>query len=70
MDYFTTKSKVRRDFTHARYLMQLANEIMKDSSRLHLDYTNGGDAMQIALELTACASTFEAWVSEQLEKGE
>ena len=65
----TTMGKVRRDFTHARYLMKMANEIMKDSSRTNLDYTNDGDAMQIAYELTACATTFEAWVSEQLHKG-
>lgn len=63
----TTKKQVRQDFKHARFLMQEANRIMK--SKEQVDWTNDADACQIALELSACASTFLQYVTEQQEKG-
>jgi hypothetical protein len=62
----TTKKQVRNDFKHVRFLMQEANRIMK--SKEQIDWTNDADACQIALELSACASTFLQYVTEQQEK--
>lgn len=63
----TTKKQVRQDFKHARFLMQEANRIMK--SKEQIDWSNDADACQIALELSASASTFLQYVTEQQEKG-
>jgi hypothetical protein len=63
----TTKGQIRRDFKHVRFLMQEANKILK--SKEEVDWTNDADACQIALELSACASTFLQYVTEQQEKG-
>lgn len=58
-----TKGQVRSDFKYARFLMQRAEKIMKDSKRIS-DWSESGEAGQMALELTASASTFLAWVEE------
>jgi hypothetical protein len=63
----TTKKQVRQDFKHARFLMAEANRIMK--SKEQVDWSNDADACQIALELSASASTFLQYVTEQQEKG-
>ena len=63
----TTKGRVRSDFKHVRFLMQEANKILK--SKEQIDWHNDADACQIALELSACASTFLQYVTEQQEKG-
>ena len=63
----TTKKQVRQDFKHARFLMQEANRIMKNKEQV--DWSNDADACQIALELSASASTFLQYVTEQQEKG-
>ena len=62
----TTKGRVRSDFKHVRFLMQEANRILK--SKEQIDWSNDADACQIALELSACASTFLQYVTEQQEK--
>lgn len=59
-----TKAQVRSDFTYARHLMQLADAIMKDSKNI-TDWSESGEAGQIANELTAATTTFRAWVEEQ-----
>jgi hypothetical protein len=63
----TTKKQVRQDFKHARFLMQEANRIMK--SKEQIDWSNDADACQIALELSASASTFLQYVTDQQDKG-
>jgi hypothetical protein len=63
----TTKGQVRTDFKHVRFLMQEANKILK--SKEQIDWSNDADACQIALELSASASTFLQYVTDQQEKG-
>ena len=63
----TTKSDVRSNFKHARYLMQEANRIMKNSKSID-DFSNDSDAGQICNELVACAATFQIWLDEQQER--
>lgn len=62
----TTKSQVRSDFKYVRFLMQKADEVMKDKSIT--DFSESSDAGQLALELIASASTFKQWLDEQDEK--
>ena len=62
----TTKSDVRSNFKHVRFLMQEANKIMKNGAD---DYSESSNAGQIALELVASAGYFEQWLIEQKEKG-
>ena len=59
----TTKKEVRSDFRHARYLMRLADEAMRNPE------TDWVDAETIANELVACAATFSQYVEEQQEEG-
>jgi hypothetical protein len=60
----TTKSDVRADFKHARFLMQEAEKIMKNSKNIE-DWRESSEAGQIALELSASASTFLQYVYEK-----
>ena len=57
------KGQVRSDFTYARKMMKLAEQIMKDSKNV-TDWSESGEAGQIALELVASASAFAQWVEE------
>ena len=57
------KGQVRSDFKYARRMMQLAEKIMKDSRNVS-DWSESGEAGQIALELVASASAFAQWVEE------
>lgn len=59
-----TKSDVRSDFKHARFLMQEAEKIMKNSKNIE-DWRESSEAGQIALELSASASTFLQYVYEK-----
>jgi len=59
-----TKSNVRSDFKHARFLMQEAEKIMKNSKNIE-DWRESSEAGQIALELSASASTFLQYVYEK-----
>ena len=65
----TTKSEVRRDFTHARYLMRLADAKMKSATSA-TDWSNDGDIGQIANELIACVVTFAQFVEEKRSESE
>lgn len=58
----TTKKEVRSDFKHARYLMRLAEEAMRNNE------SDWADAEVIANELVACAATFAQYVEEQQEE--
>jgi hypothetical protein len=60
----TTKSEVRSDFKHVRFLMQEAEKIMKNSKNIE-DWRESSEAGQIALELSASASTFLQYVYEK-----
>lgn len=62
----TTKSEVRKDFTYARYLMQIADKMMSDKSIT--DFSESSEFGQIALELTASVSTLLQWLQEQEDK--
>lgn len=59
-----TKSDVRSDFKHVRFLMQEAEKIMKNSKNIE-DWRESSEAGQIALELSASASTFLQYVYEK-----
>ena len=63
----TTKTQVRSDFSHARYLMQVADKMMSDKSIT--DFSESSDFGQVALELTASVSTLLQWLEEQEMKG-
>jgi 5-bromo-4-chloroindolyl phosphate hydrolysis protein len=63
----TTKHDVRSNFSHARYLMQEANKIMKGSKHI-TDFSNDSDAGQICNELVACVATFQIWLDEMQEQ--
>jgi hypothetical protein len=63
----TTKSEVRKDFTYARHLMQMADKMMSDKSIT--DFSESSELGQIALELTASVSTLLQWLQEQEAKG-
>lgn len=58
-----TKGDVRSNFKHARFLMQEAEKIMKDSKNIE-DWQESGKAGQIALELIASVAIFEEWVAQ------
>lgn len=60
-DYTVTKSNVRSNFKHARGLMRLADDIMKQAQP-DLD-----DMQVIANELIACVATFAEYVEQQTE---
>ena len=62
----TTKSEVRKDFTYARHLMQLADKMMSDKTIT--DFSESSEFGQIALELTASVSTLLQWLQEQEDK--
>lgn len=57
-----TKSQVRSNFKHARFLMQEAEKIMKNSKNIE-NWQESSEAGQIALELVACVASFEEWVA-------
>jgi hypothetical protein len=63
----TTKTQVRSDFSHARYLMQVADKMLSDKSIT--DFSESSEFGQVALELTASVSTLLQWLQEQEEKG-
>jgi hypothetical protein len=60
-----TKTDVRSDFKYARLLMANINTMMKQGIT---DYSNDADASQMAMELIAAVSTFEAYILEKREK--
>jgi hypothetical protein len=62
----TTKTEVRKDFSHARYLMQIADKMMSDKSIT--DFSESSDFGQVALELVASVSTLLQWLQEQEDK--
>lgn len=59
----TTKSQVRSDFKHVRFLMQEAEKVMKNSKNI-TDWSEPSEVGQLALELVASAATFSQWVEE------
>ncbi len=59
----TTKSDVRSNFKHARFLMQEAEKIMRNSKNIE-DWKESSKAGQIALELVASVAIFEEWVAQ------
>ena len=63
MNEKTTKKDVRSDFRHARYLMRLADEAMRNPE------TDWSDVEAIANELVACIATFSQYVEERIEEG-
>jgi hypothetical protein len=58
----TTKTKVKSDFSYARDLMRQAEKLMSEGIS---DFSNDGHAGQLALELSASASTFLQYVEER-----
>ena len=62
----TTKTEVRKDFSHARYLLQVADKMMSDKSIT--DFSESSDFGQVALELVASVSTLLQWLQEQEDK--
>lgn len=62
----TTKTEVRKDFSHARYLMQVADKMMSDKTIT--DFSESSDFGQVALELVASVSTLLQWLQEQEDK--
>jgi hypothetical protein len=62
----TTKSEVRKDFTYARHLMQMADKMMSDKSIT--DFSESSDFGQLGLELVASVSTLLQWLQEQEDK--
>lgn len=62
----TTKSDVRTDFAHARYLMRVVSKMMSDKTIT--DYTNDSEFGQCVNELIACASSITLWQDEQIKK--
>lgn len=55
----TTKKRVRSDFSHARYLMRLADQTLRT------DEPDWDDAETIANELIACVATFAQYIEER-----
>ena len=66
INYSMTKTQVRSDFAHARYLMSVLNKMMSDKTIT--DYTNDTDFGQCVNELVACASSIQIWQEEQIQK--
>ena len=62
----TTKTDVRTNFSHARFLMQTADKMLSDKSIT--DFSESSEFGQVALELTASVSTLLQWLQEQEEK--
>lgn len=62
----TTKTDVRQNFSHARFLMQTADKMLSDKTIT--DFSESSEFGQIALELTASVSTLLQWLQEQEEK--
>ena len=63
-DIKVTKSRVRNDFKHARYLMRLADDAMKEA-----EYDFEG-MESLANELVACMATFEEWIADERDAAE
>lgn len=61
-----TKTQVKQDFSHARYLMRLVTQMMSDKTIT--DYSEPSEFGQVVNELIACASSITIWQEEQLEK--
>jgi 5-bromo-4-chloroindolyl phosphate hydrolysis protein len=57
------KGDVRSNFRHARFLMQEAEKIMKNSKSIE-NWEESSEAGQIALELIASVAIFEEWVAQ------
>jgi len=57
----TSKTRVRRNFTHARELMRQAEQMMVRTP-------NPEDMEAVANELIACVATFSEWIEEQGEQ--
>jgi len=62
----TTKTDVRQNFSHARFLMQTADKMLSDKTIT--DFSESSDFGQVALELVASVSTLLQWLQEQEEK--
>jgi hypothetical protein len=62
----TTKTDVRKNFSYARHLMQIADKMMSDKTIT--DFSESSEFGQIALELTASVSTLLQWLDEQEQK--
>jgi len=56
----TTKTQVRSDFKHARYLMRVAEQVMTAQTPYNAEYQQ-----MIANELMASVATFTQWVEDQ-----
>ena len=55
----TTKTQVRSNFQHARYLMRVADDAMRNTD------TDWANMIEVANELVAAAATFSQFVEEQ-----
>lgn len=62
MTHQVTKTQVRNDFTYVRRLMSIANKMMVEGIT---DYSEAGEAGQVALELIASAGMFLAYLDER-----
>ncbi len=62
----TTKTDVRKNFSYARHLMQIADKMLSDKTIT--DFSESSEFGQIALELTASVSTLLQWLDEQEQK--
>jgi hypothetical protein len=62
----TTKTDVRKNFSYARHLMQIADKMLSDKTIT--DFSESSELGQIALELTASVSTLLQWLDEQEQK--
>jgi hypothetical protein len=57
-----TKSEVRRDFSHMRMLMQMADKMLRQKD---IDYSLGSEFEQLSLELIGSAHTLNAYIEER-----
>jgi hypothetical protein len=57
-----TATQVRSDFTYARMLMREADRMMREGIT---DFSESGEAGQLALELVASVTTFRAYLDER-----
>lgn len=65
--YDYNKKDVRNNFSHARYLMQVVNQMITGDELE--DYTEGGEFGQIVNELVASVSTVLAYRMERSPSG-
>ena len=58
----TTKTQVRSNFKHARYLMRVAEQVMTSEEPFDADYQQ-----MVANELIASVATFAQWVEDSAD---